>query len=100
MQHYAMIFGLILILGLSVTVPAEDVPETAFDESEFPAYESTPRFAILAPKVAGLAARTMRSVSPLGFGRLTKHSAFYPQPRVTRHSASDSLTILDHTFRC
>ncbi len=100
MRNYAMIFGLMLILGLSVAVPAEDVPETAFDESESPAYESTPRFTILVPQVAALAARTMTCVSPLGYGRLTKHSAFCPEHRIRPHSTSDSLTILDHSFRC
>ncbi len=98
MRSYAMIFGLILILGLSVAVPAEDMPETAFDESESPACESTPRFTILMPRVAR--ARTMICVSPLGLSSLAKRCASCPDPSVRPHFTSDSLTILDHSFRC
>ena len=41
-----------LALGLSVGLPAEDVLETTYDESEAVPYEGTPLFSIAAPPVA------------------------------------------------
>lgn len=102
MRYYAIIFGLILILGLSVAVPAEDVPETAFDESESPPYEGTPVFAIVVPQVAARAARTMTCVSPLiRFAPVTgRCQCRLPYERVPAHPDSDSLTIFDCSLRC
>lgn len=55
----AVVFLMILTLGLSVGVPAEDVLETAYDESEPTPYEGAPLFSIVVPPVA---ARTTREV--------------------------------------
>jgi hypothetical protein len=48
--RFAFILSLAIVLGLFLAVPAEDVPETAFDESETPAYEGTPPFSIEVPQ--------------------------------------------------
>lgn len=40
--HSALIFFVLLVFGLSLAVPAEDVLETAYDESEAAPYASTP----------------------------------------------------------
>ena len=45
----ALALLLLLGLGVSLTAPAEDVPETAYDESEALPYESIPVFSIGAP---------------------------------------------------
>ena len=45
--------------GVSLAVPAEDVPETAYDESEGLPYEGTPLFSVVVPQAA---ARTTRAV--------------------------------------
>ena len=50
----ALIFFVLLALGLFVAVPAEDLPETAYDESEGVPYESTPLISEVMPLAAGL----------------------------------------------
>jgi hypothetical protein len=52
-------FCILLAFGVSLAVPAEDVPETAYDESEALPYEGTPLFSIVVPLVA---ARTTQAV--------------------------------------
>ena len=55
---------MLLVLGLSLTVPAEDPPETAYDESEAQPYERTPFASNLtqsATALVTLAARISRS---------------------------------------
>ncbi len=42
----------LLVFGASLVVPAEDVPETAYDESEALPYEGTPLFSILLSPLA------------------------------------------------
>jgi len=52
-------FCILLAFGLSLAVPAEDVPETAYDESEALPYEGTPVFSTVVPLAA---ARTTQAV--------------------------------------
>ena len=56
---FILILFVLLGFGLSLAVPAEDVPETAYDESEALPYESTPPVSILVPMGA---ARTIQVV--------------------------------------
>jgi hypothetical protein len=49
--RFAIVFLMILALGLPQVFAAEDVTETTYDESETAAYEGTPRFSIVAPPV-------------------------------------------------
>jgi hypothetical protein len=46
---FILILFVLLGFGLSLAVPAEDVPETAYDESETLPYESTSPVSILVP---------------------------------------------------
>jgi hypothetical protein len=49
-----LVLFLLLAFGASVAVPSEDVPETAYDESEAPPYETTPLFStVTSPLFAG-----------------------------------------------
>ncbi len=48
-----LVLCLLLGLGVSLTVPVEDVPETAYDESESVPYEVPPLFSTAAPLLAG-----------------------------------------------
>jgi hypothetical protein len=48
----ALVFLLLLGIGVSLAVCAEDLPETAYDESEGLPYEGTPPFSIMVPLVA------------------------------------------------
>lgn len=58
-SQFAIALLMMLALGLPLALPAEDVPETAFDESEAAPYEGTPLFSIVLPPVA---ARTTQRV--------------------------------------
>jgi hypothetical protein len=49
----ALILFMLLVLSLSLAVPAEDVLETTYDESETQPYEDVPLFSILLPLAAG-----------------------------------------------
>ena len=75
--RFACVLSLTIVLGLFLAVPAEDIPETAFDESETPAYEGTPLFSVEVPQAAAPEAPDVRSaadprsgaLSPLTFTR-------------------------------
>jgi hypothetical protein len=77
MSKPCSIFILCLLLGfgMSVAVPAEDVPETAYDESEGLLYEGTPLFSIVMPLVA---VRTTQAVLSSLYPRLGASSLFAP----------------------
>ena len=55
---FAIVFLIILTLGLSLGLAAEDVPETAYDESVALPYKGVPLFSIVRP----MAARTIQGV--------------------------------------
>ncbi len=46
-----LVLLLLLVFGVFVVVPAEDIPETLHDESETLPYESTPLFTIALPQI-------------------------------------------------
>ena len=76
MRRHCSIFVLFVLLafGVSLAVPAEDVPETAYDESEALPFEGVPLFSIPLPQVA---ARTQVPVSS-GHLKLITPSPFTP----------------------
>ena len=98
----AFVLLLAVVFGLSLAVVPEDVPETAFDESETQPYESTPMFSIVVRQVAARAAEGgLTCVSPLRFAPVTGRCQCRLQyERVSAHPDSDSLTILDCSLRC
>ena len=65
----ALVLLIAVVLGLSVAVPAEDVPETAYDESESLPYESTSVFSIAVPKAVAQAPAVRNRVPLLRLGR-------------------------------
>ena len=70
-----LVLFLLLAFGASLAVPAEDVPETAYDESEALPYEGTPVFSIAAPLVA---ARITPAVRSFLHHKLVASSLFTP----------------------
>ena len=98
--HFCVVLFVASVLGLSLMVPAEDVPETAYDESEALLYESTPSFSFAGAMPIGEEA-TLRwhAFRPgrAAFAQSTHGSARKSgsSPRLSR-----LLTILDHSFRC
>ena len=69
--RFVFVLSLAIGLGLFLAVPAEDEPETAFDESETLPYESTPLFSIEVPQAAGPEAQEVRRVRDLRSGALS-----------------------------
>jgi hypothetical protein len=90
-----------VVLGLSSVVPAEDAPETAYDESESLPYASTAMFSIAVPSaiVPVPVGRLLVALSRLGSLRRLGALRF-EQVRGLPYPICDSLTILDHTLRC
>ena len=90
-----------LALSVSFVVPAEDDPETSYDESESLPYESSPAVSVVEPEAAAPA-----PVGPpcvLSFRRvcLRRVKAQRLEQRAgPAYPICDSLTIFDHTFRC
>ena|SRR5215469_6973503 len=93
----AVVLFAALTLSLSFTVPAEDVPETAQDESESLPYETTPLFSghLVEESAPAL------PVAPIG------RSDSPPAPRhvvvraeLAGHRDRGSLPILNHSLRC
>lgn len=68
--RFAIVFLMALALGLSVA-PAEDVPETTYDESETAPYEGIPLFAIAPPPVAARTTQDVLSSLHLKLGALS-----------------------------
>lgn len=58
----AVLFFVLLVLGLSLAVPGVDLAETAYDESEAPPYESAPLISDVMPQATASAAQGERSV--------------------------------------
>jgi hypothetical protein len=97
-----LIICVLLAFGASLAVPAEDVPETAYDESESLPYEGTPLFSTtLSQPFAFKVPAPRANTSSLWSGSLRE----YGHRQLDRgtnlpHPVSDLLIILDHSFRC
>jgi hypothetical protein len=80
-----LILSVLLGFGVSLAGPAEDVPETVYDESEALPYESTPLFSTVVPLAAG----TIQAVPSSLRSRLGAPSLFAPA-RVRDTDATDT----------
>jgi len=70
-----LVLCVLLSFGASLAAPSEDVPETAYDESEALPYEGPPLFSVVVPLVA---ARTTQAVPSSLRPRLGALSPFAP----------------------
>ena len=98
---FTLVLCALLGFGVSLVVPAEDVPATAYDESEAPPYVSTSVFSIAVPN-AVMAGMAVRAIVPLP--RLGSPRRLCAQ-RSNRWAGGayplcDSLAILEHSLRC
>ena len=93
-----LILFVLLGLGVSLTVPAEDVPETAYDESEALPYEGALPFSTLAPQQES--ARTAKTGSLLRSISVMKRFQLRRENNTVSERIPDSITILDRSFRC
>lgn len=102
-RRYSVVaFSLILIFGLSLGIPGEDSPGTAYDESETAPCESTPLFRSAMPRVNACGPRsTLNQVLPLRFSSCT--AGCKPDRALKAGLAninSHSLTPVNQTLRC
>ncbi len=96
----ALVLFVSLVLSVSFAVPAEDVLETSYYESESPPFEGTPLFSVAVTKTVAQAPH-MRTRAPM-FCLSSHEFGTRPLGQGTGsfHSICDSLTILDHSLRC
>jgi hypothetical protein len=88
-------------LSLSFVVPANDPPETPYDESEALPYESTPLFSITLQESAGVLQSALTLAFPLhSHPRARRDETVTEQLVRTPHPICGSVTILDHSLRC
>ncbi len=87
-----LVFLLLLVFGMCLAVPAEDAPETSYNESETLPYESRPVFSIVKPQASAQIAKAELS------GGL--RSIFSTVPCKHFQCVAVSLTILERSFRC
>jgi hypothetical protein len=97
----ALVLFVLLAFGVSLAVPAEDVSDTAFDESETLPFESFPLFSIMMPETVAAAPTVLTCVSPRCLDSTANSRESYRKHRAgTAHSVLDSLTILKRSLRC
>jgi hypothetical protein len=90
-----------LVLSVSFAVPAEDVPETAYDESESLPFESTPEVSIAMPEAVAEAPVVRPRDYRLRPAFLRRPGAQQVDREAGRvYPVCDSLSILDHPRRC
>ena len=96
-----LILCVLLGFGVSLAVPAEDVPETPYDESETLPCEGTPLFSIAAPEAVAAAPAVLACVSPLGLDTVARRCESYWKHRAwATRPILDPLTILNRSLRC
>ena len=90
-----------LAFGASLAVPAEDLPETVYDESEALPYEETPVVSIAVPEAVAQAPTVRPRASGFRLGSLRRPGAQHLD-HVTgwAYPICDSLTILEQSSRC
>ena len=89
--RFAFVLLLTIVLGLFLAVPAEDVPETCFDESETLPYEGTPLFSLEVPLAAAPQAQDVRSAVDLRSGALSP----FTSTRINAEDAARSPDVRD-----
>ena len=100
MRRLRSVFVILLLLfDVFGVLPAVDVPETPYDESEALPYEGTPLFSIVAPQASGRIAES-GSCASLSFNSSTECAKLRREKNALPGCVPVSFTILDHSFRC
>ena len=91
----------VVLAGLAFALPAEDVRETPYDESESLPYEASAVFSISVPKTVADGSAAPLCVSPFRFSFLRGLGSQRPgQGTGSAYSVCDSLIILNRSLRC
>lgn len=100
-RRSVLVLLLLLVFGVSVVLPAEDVPETPYDESEALPYAGTPLFSIALPQPSGRTVKAELSCgSPFRFKPLAKFLACSRENYAESYCVPVSLTIINPSLRC
>jgi len=100
-QRFFLIFLVVLGFGVSLAVPAEDDPETSYDESEALPYEGTPLFSITLPQASARIARDESGCgSPFRFKPSAERRKCSRENYTESYCVPVSLTIINHSLRC
>lgn len=94
-------FVMIMALGVSLGLPAEDVLDVVYDELEAVPYEAPLGFSFALPQTLAPIAKTDPGHSPVsGGGPSTKGREVAPGNNAGKRNVSDSLFIVNRSFRC
>lgn len=98
-RRSAFVFLVLLDLGVSADVPSENMPETAYDESETLPCESTPLFSIVGPQAVAARPTLPPSVLSHCLDLTARCCESYRKNRAKKLRPSlDALTILAVLF--
>lgn len=94
--YTVLLLCVLLGFGMSVVISAEDVPDTAYDESESLLYEGVPVFSVALHQSAR--SPQLGRIVPIDSCPAGRND----EVRIERtaHPIFDSLIILDQTLRC
>jgi len=93
--RFALVVLAAFALSVSFVIPADDVIETAYDESEALPYESTVPYSTMQQETA-LALKSDFTLYSPG----AKSQTFAGRPEREAHPICDSVTLLDRSLRC
>jgi hypothetical protein len=99
--HSLLVLLAAFALSLSFAVPANDVPESPYDESEALPYEAAPLFSIMLQESARALQSVLTLALPIHFDPTARRNeTLAEQLARTPHPICGSVTILDHSLRC
>ena len=90
--HCLLVLLVAVVFVLTFAVPAEDIPDSAYDESESMPYESALPLSLVLPEMAC-------ALQVMPFGR-SDSRPLLRESRPAECPASGSLIILIHSLRC
>ena len=100
MSRFALILFVLLVFGFALVVPAEDVLETTYDESETQPYQEAPVFAVAMQRAAARANQEVLSSSQLQVGAISLLAAHVRDAIDNRSSNARVSPVLLGTLRC
>jgi hypothetical protein len=92
-MHTCVVLFVLLVLGLSPALPAEDLPGTAYDESETQPYESSPSISNLMAETAFVSQTALSEIQIVRNAlRLQTATPFLPSVRPIARADADRFT--------
>ena len=97
-SRYMFVLLVALMLGVSSAMATEDVPETAYDESESLPWKGTPLVSIAVPAIAAKVPRVETGALHIRFN--LRRMQWLNKSKQEVHVNFDDLSILHHLLRC